>query len=202
MFYHGRTFDPVDEVFPTFIVDQLPSGLSGLIVAAILAAAMSTVAGSLNSLASATTHDLYAPLVHRIGDERHLLYAGRAFTLVWAAILISGAILFQVIAAGTPIVVIALQIASFTYGGLLGGFLLGTLFRSPDQRDAITGIAVTIVLMTALWAVQQFGIIEKQVDTLWFALIGSVITLGVGLASHALRRRPPSVPSTIGHDGD
>lgn len=201
VFYHGRTFDPVDEVFPTFIVDQLPSGLSGLIVAAILAAAMSTVAGSLNSLASATTHDLYAPMAHRIGDERHLLHAGRAFTLVWAVILISGAILFQAVAAGTPIVVIALQIASFTYGGLLGGFLLGTLFRGPDQRDAITGIAVTIVLMTALWAVQQFGVIDKRVDTLWFALIGSVITLAVGLASHAMRGRPLSASPSGGHDG-
>jgi SSS family solute:Na+ symporter len=200
-FYHGRTFDPVDEVFPTFIVDQLPSGLSGLIVAAILAAAMSTVAGSLNSLASATTHDLYAPLARRIGDERHLLHAGRAFTLVWAAILISGAILFQAVAAGTPIVVIALQIASFTYGGLLGGFLLGTLFRGPDQRDAITGIAVTITLMTALWAVQQFGVIDKRVDTLWFALIGTVITLAVGLASHAVRR-PRPLATRNDHGGD
>lgn len=199
VFYHGRTFDPVDEVFPTFIVNQLPPGLSGLIVAAILAAAMSTVAGSLNSLASATTHDLYAPLARRVGDEKHLLRAGRAFTLLWAAILISGAILFQAVAAGTPIVVIALQIASFTYGGLLGGFLLGTLFRSPDQRDAITGIAVTIVLMTALWAVQEFGVIPKRVDTLWFALIGSVITVAVGLLSHAAHGRRTAAPARNDH---
>lgn len=192
-FYHGRVFDPVDEVFPTFIVEQLPPGIAGLIVAAILAAAMSTVASSLNSLASATTHDLYAPLARKVGDERHLFRAGRVFTLAWAGVLIGGAILFELMAEDTPVVVIALQIASFTYGGLLGGFLLGTLFRGPDQRDAITGIATALAVMAALWAVQQFGVTPRWVDTLWFALIGSAITIAVGLASHAVRGHPGAV---------
>jgi len=186
-FYQARVFSPVDEVFPTFIVEQMPPGISGLIVAAILAAAMSTVSSSLNSLASATTHDLYAPIARRVGDAAHLLRAGRVFTLLWAAVLIGGAILFEVFAQDTPIVVIALQIASFTYGGLLGGFLLGTLFREPDERDAITGIGTTLVLMAALWAVQQFGVVPRFVDTLWFALIGTVITVGIGLGSSRVR---------------
>jgi solute:Na+ symporter, SSS family len=188
-YYGGRTFDTPDEVFPLFIIQSLPPGLSGLLVAGILAAAMSTVSSSINSLAASATHDLYAPAVGRQGDEVHLLRAGRAFTLVWAAILIGGAILFRFAQQGTPIVVVALQIASFTFGPLLGGFLLGTLFRRPDQRDAITGIGVAVVLMTALWASQTFGVIPRVVDTLWFALIGSALTVGVGLASTTLRRR-------------
>ncbi len=193
-FYRGRAFEPVDEVFPTFLVEQLPPGLSGLIVAAILAAAMSTVSSSLNSLASATTHDLYAPLARKVGDARHLLRAGRVFTLGWAAVLIGGAILFEAFAQDTPIVVIALQIASFTFGPLLGGFLLGTLFEGPDQRDAITGIGTTLAVMAALWAVQQFGAVPRIVDTLWFALIGSVITVGIGLASSRLRSSAHATP--------
>jgi solute:Na+ symporter, SSS family len=188
-YYEGRPFATADEVFPLFIIESLPAGLSGLLVAGILAAAMSTVSSSLNSLAASATHDIYAPLAGREDDERHLLRAGRTFTLLWAAILIGGAILFRFAQQGTPIVVIALQIASFTFGPLLGGFLLGTLFRRPDQRDAITGIGVAVVLMTALWAVQTFGVIDRVVDTLWFALIGSAITVGVGMASAALRDR-------------
>jgi solute:Na+ symporter, SSS family len=186
-FYGGRTFETPDEVFPLFIIESLPAGLGGLLVAGILAAAMSTVSSSINSLAAAATHDIYAPVAGREGDEAHLLRAGRAFTLLWAAILIGGAILFRFAQQGTPVVVIALQIASFTFGPLLGGFLLGTLFKGPDQRDAITGVAVAVVLMTTLWVAQTFGIIDRVVDTLWFALIGSAITVMVGTASAALR---------------
>ncbi|HUG38921.1 MAG TPA: sodium:solute symporter [Longimicrobiales bacterium] len=185
--YGGRPFATPDEVFPLFIIEGLPSGLSGLIVAGVLAAAMSTVSSSLNSLAASATHDLYAPAAGREHDEEHLLRVGRLFTLLWAAILIGGAILFRLAQQGTPVVVIALQIASFTFGPLLGGFLLGTLFRHPDERDAVTGIAVAVVVMTTLWGLQTFGGIEKVVDTLWFALIGSAITVAVGLASAALR---------------
>lgn len=187
--YQGRVFAAADEVFPNFIIEGLPPGISGLIIAGILAAAMSTISSSLNSLASATTHDIYARLAGRQDDEAHLLRVGKVFTLAWAAILIGGAILFRLLASGTPVVVIALQIASFTYGGLLGGFLLGILSRRADQRDAITGMGTAIVLMTALWAAQQTGRIPHYVDTLWFALIGSSITVAVGSASAALRRR-------------
>ena len=198
-YYGGREFATADEVFPLFIIEGLPPGLTGLIVAGILAAAMSTVSSSLNSLASATTHDLYAPARRRIGAaaddpehedfSAHLLRVGRLFTLLWAAILISGAVLFRFLQEGTPVVVIALQIASFTFGPLLGGFFLGTLFRSPNQRDAVIGIATAVVVMTTLWGVQTFGVIEPVVDTLWFALIGSVLTVVVGLASAALGGR-------------
>jgi Na+/proline symporter len=96
-------------------------------------------------------------------------------------------VLFELVQQGTPVVVIALQIASFTFGPLLGGFFLGTFFKRPDQRDAITGIATAVVVMTTLWAVQTFGAITPVVDTLWFALIGSALTVGVGLTSAALR---------------
>lgn len=187
-YYGGAPFDPADEVFPRFIVEGLPPGVSGLIIAGVLAAAMSTVSSSLNSLASATTHDLYAPLSKRGGDPVHLLRVGRQFTLLWAAILVGGAILFRFVSEGTPIVVIALQVASFTYGGLLGGFLLGVLSRRADQRDAILGMAAATIFMTVLWAAQQFGAMAKVVDTLWFALIGSAVTVAIGSTSARIRQ--------------
>jgi solute:Na+ symporter, SSS family len=186
-FFQGQKFATPDEIFPRFIVEQLPDGVRGLVIAGILAAAMSTVASSLNSLASATTHDIYAPLSKKGDDQTHLMKMGKRFTLLWGAILIGGAMLFQLVQQGTPVVVLALEIASFTYGGLLGGFLLGTLVKRANQVDAIIGMSTAIVLMTTLWAIQQFGIVDRFVAGLWFALIGSAITVGVGTLSAIIR---------------
>ena len=187
-YFQGQQFATPDEIFPRFIVSQLPDGVRGLVIAGILAAAMSTVASSLNSLASSTTHDIYAPLSKRGEDQHHLMIMGKRFTLLWGVILIGGAILFQFAQQGTPVVVLALEIASFTYGGLLGGFLLGVFSKQARQRDAITGMSVAIAIMAVLWAVQQFGVVERFVAGLWFALIGSVITVIVGTLSARMRR--------------
>lgn len=186
-YYQGRAFTTPDEIFPSFIVTMLPDGVRGLVIAGILAAAMSTVASSLNSLASSTTLDLYAPLSKKADDQEHLMKMGKRFTLMWGAILIGGAMLFQFAAQGTPVVVLALEIASFTYGGLLGGFALGILSKSAEQKDAIIGMGTAIAAMTVLWAVQQFGIVDRFVAGLWFALIGSIITVTVGMLSAKIR---------------
>jgi SSS family solute:Na+ symporter len=183
VFYGGRTFPQPDAVFPTFAVEHLPSGVAGLVVAAILAAAMSS---SLNALAAVSVHDLYVPLTGR-GGEEHLLRVGKRFTLAWGVVMIGVSLAFQLVAAGTPLVVIALQIASFTYGGLLGGFLLGLISRRADGRDALTGMGIAVAAMAALWAAQQFGVIPRVVDTLWFALIGSAITVSMGELSARIR---------------
>jgi SSS family transporter len=195
-FYEGRQFASADEIFPRFIVEQMPSGIRGLVIAGILAAAMSTVASSLNSLASATTHDIYAPLA-KVKDDVHLMKMGKRFTLLWGVILIGGAMLFQFAQQGTPVVVIALEIASFTYGGLLGGFLLGVLSNRADQTDAIVGMGTAILLMGVLWAVQKFGVVEPIVNGLWFALIGSVITLTVGTLSAVIRGSKPNADMAV-----
>ncbi|MDB4951481.1 MAG: hypothetical protein JWM27_4130 [Gemmatimonadetes bacterium] len=184
----GAAFARPDEVFPRFIVNDLPPGVGGLVIAAIFSIAMSSEASAINSLASVLTHDLYAPLAGREGDDAHLMGVGRRFTLAAGAALVGGAILFQLAATGTPIVIVALQIASFTYGGLLGGFLLGLLSPRADGHDAVAGMAVAIGGMAALWAAQQFGGLPRRVDTLWFTLLGAALTLGAGEASRRLRR--------------
>ena len=193
VYYAGRAFATPDEVFPTFIVESLPPGVTGLVIAGILAAAMSTVGSSLNSLASATTYDLYAPF-RRGADAARLVVVGKRFTLLWAVVLVGGALLFQFVQQGTPVVVVALQIASFTYGGLLGGFFLALLSRRADGTDAVRGMAVAIVAMTSLWAAQQFGVMEKLIDPLWFSLVGSALTVLVGTASARLRVRAAARP--------
>lgn len=189
-YYGGRTFARPDEIFPTFIIESMPPGLTGLVVAAILAAAMSTVSGSLNSLSAASTHDIYVPITGR-HDEASAFRAGRVFTLIWAAVLIGGALLYR--AEGTPVMVVALSIASFTYGGLLGGFFLGLLWQRATQRDAIIGMATGIAAMTFVVFARQLSVwFPVMADTLapfsriawpWYVLIGTTITVLVGMIS-------------------
>jgi Na+/proline symporter len=186
-YFKGRAFGTPDEIFPTFIVQGLPAGISGLVIAGIFSVAMSSEASAINSLASALTLDIYGPLSHRSDDKEHMLRIGKLFTLMFGIILIVGGVLFQFVQQGTPVVVIALQIASFTYGGLLGGFLLGLISKNADQFDAMFGMGVAIAAMASLWALQQFGAMTKVVDPLWFSLIGSAITVAVGMATAAVR---------------
>jgi Na+/proline symporter len=186
-YYQGQTFASPDAIFPTFIVEGLPAGVSGLVIAGIFSVSMSSEASAINSLASAVTLDLYGPLSGKSGDAEHMFRMGKLFTLVCGALLILGAILFQFIQQGTPVVLIALNIASFTYGGLLGGFLLGVLSKKADQKDAIIAMATAIGVMTVLWASQQFGAVPRFIDGLWFSLIGSAITVSVGMVSAAIR---------------
>ena len=197
-FYQGQAFAKPDEIFPRFIVEVMPPGLTGLVIAAILAAAMSTVSGALNSLSAATTHDLYLPLSGRRPDDAGLLRISKLFVLVWAVILIGGALLYD--AQGTPVVVVALAIASFTYGGLLGTFFLGILWKRAIERDAITGLAVGIAAMSFIVFARQLSAWNPgMADTLapfariawpWYVLIGTTITMAVGVLSSLTHPAP------------
>jgi Na+/proline symporter len=173
-----------DAIYPTFVVERLPAGLAGLVVAAILAAAMSTVSSSLNSLASASTHDFYAPLSGR-SDSEHLLKVGRGMTLVWAAILVGGAMLFK--DRDTPVVVLALSIASITYGGLLGSYLLGGLWPRARQADVIVAILFGVAIMIPV----VLGFPSRLLPGLawpWYVPLGTAVTVTVGMLSSFVGR--------------
>src|ERR1051325_2856777 len=131
--YDSKTFQTADAIFPTFIISQMPHGLIGLLLAAILAATMSTHSGAINSLAAASTHDIYLPLTGKTADDPSVLRIGKLFALAWGIILTGGALLFPA-NPKLPVVVVALSIASFTQGGLLGGFFLGILWRGAGLR--------------------------------------------------------------------
>lgn len=171
-FYQGRAFDSSDEIFATFIVGQLPAGITGLLIAGVFAAAMSSLSSSINSLASATAYDYWAPLVGADDDEARILRAGKIFTLVWAALLVGGAILFIPLSQGTSAVEVALGIASLVYGGLLGAFALGVFTTKPGQLSAIVGMAVGIGTVTLL---------RDQMAWPWYVLFGSTVTFATGL---------------------
>ena len=171
-----------DRIFPQFVVDHLPVGLAGLVIAGVLAAAMSTVSSSLNSLASATTHDFYAAITGR-RDPQHLLKVGRWATLAWAVVLMGGALAFR--SQDTPVVELALSVASIAYGGLLGTFIMAGLMPRSRGRDAITAILVATVAMLIIVLIKP-GPFE-HLDWLWYVPLGTAITLAVGFLSSSVR---------------
>jgi Na+/proline symporter len=187
--YGGKPFATADAIFPTFIIEQMPHGLIGLIVAAIIAATMSTHSGAINALAAASTHDIYLPLTKRAPDDPRTLKVGKLFALGWGLALTFGALLFK--ENGTPVVVVALSIASFTQGGLLGGFFLGMFWRRANQRDAITGMSVGIFAMAFIvFAKQLTAAYPSLKSTLggvagiawpWYVLIGTSLTFVTGM---------------------
>ena len=183
-----------DEVFPRFATTHLSGGLAGLVVAGILAAAMSTIASSVNSLASAATHDYYAPVAART-DEEHLLRVGRVFTLLWAVVLVGGALLFR--QRETPVVVVALSIASLTYGALLGTFVLAR-FARVRQRDAILALGGgTLAMAVVVFAGPLSAAVGRLawLDALarlgwpWYVPVGTALTVAIGLLASVRKGR-------------
>ena len=152
-FYHGQAVGPMghfvassDEIFPKFIVEQLPAGLSGIIIAGVFAAAMSTLSGSLNSLASSSMLDIYKSRFGKHNTEKQDLLISRIITAAWGIIFIAGAMLFT--DKKNPVVELGLSIASFTYGGLLGTFLMGVFFKQVKENAAMIALWSAIFFMT------------------------------------------------------
>ncbi|HYM10685.1 MAG TPA: sodium:solute symporter [Bryobacterales bacterium] len=182
---------PLDRVYPAFIWNYLPVGAAGVIVAAILAAAMSNLSAALNSLASTTIMDFYKPLFGAAGrghgghSEDHYLRLSRRATIVWGLVLLGIALLARhwgsVLEAG-------LAVISITIGALLGVFLLGVLTRRANQPGAIAGMMAGFATMVWL----HFA---THAAWTWYVVIVSSVTFSFGyLASLGFSPRAPQVP--------
>jgi SSS family solute:Na+ symporter len=178
-----------DQIFPNFIVTQMPVGVRGLVIAGILAAAMST---SINALASSVTYDFYAGATGRT-DPIHLLRVGKTVTLVWGFGLIGAALAF-VAATGqlnTPIVVLALSIASITYGALLGSYILAGKWPRANGRDVVIATLVTVaVMLFVVFAgpISRAGYLPwleplGRLAWPWYVPLGTALAFSVGVAS-------------------
>jgi SSS family transporter len=182
-----RQLPPVaDKLYPDFIWHYLPQGLAGLVIAAILAAAMSNLSAALNALASTTIMDFVKP-IWPVLTEVTLLKLARWATIAWGAILFGVGLLARhwgsVLEAG-------LSIASVLYGALLGVFLLGVLTRKPDEWCAIIGMSAGLLTTLIL---QHFSVAYT-----WFVISGSLVTLSVGyLISLVLPRTSKPVQNAV-----
>jgi SSS family transporter len=174
-YFYGNVAQGVspDRVFPTFIVTEMPRGVAGLMVAAILAAAMSNLSAAVNSLSSSSMVDFY--LAWKPGaDERQRARLSRAMTFFWALLLFVLALMSR---SGGHVVEVGLSIASVAYGALLGVFLLGTLTKSATESGAIVGMIGGLVANVLLWKQPHF---LPKVAWTWFVLIGSLLTFILG----------------------
>jgi SSS family solute:Na+ symporter len=169
----SAAFGKPDRIYPTFIVKQIPHGISGLLIAAILAAAMSNLSAALNSLSSSAIMDFYVRL-RPAADDRKRMRLSRLATLFFAIVLFALAV-FSLHKAGR-VVEVGLQIASVAYGALLGVFLLGVLTKRANQRGAVLGMLFGFSADLYLWR-------WTQVPWTWWVLIGTCVTFAIGYAA-------------------
>lgn len=184
-FYGGVSYQQLglsssDEIFPKFIVQNLPTGVAGLVIAGVLASAMGTLSSSISSLASSTFLDLFRFSSRSLGAKAEIRWS-RLLTLLWGIVLIGGAMLFT--DTKSPVVELGLKIASITYGGLLGTFFLGLLFPRVRQAAAAAGFVVGLATMIAV-------IGGTSIDYTWHTFIGCGATI-LAAGAFSLLRFPP-----------
>ena len=161
---------PADRIYPDFIWKHMPVGVAGLVIAAVLAAAMSNLSAALNSLASTTIMDFVKPISGNSKTEAQYLRMARFATIAW------GIVLFVIGYASTGVKSVleaALGIASIVYGSLLGVFLLGLLHRRPGEGAAMAGMLAGLLSMIYV----RFG---TSIAWTWHVLIGTAVTFFVG----------------------
>lgn len=166
----NKTFTDVNYVFPVFVVQNMPAGVIGLIIAAIFAAAMSSISAELNSLATATTIDFYRRHYKPEADDRHYVKIGRIATGIWGVFACFVAL--YATSLGSLIEVVN-RFGSFFYGSLLGVFVLAVAVPRARSRGAFWGLLFGI---TSVWIASRF----TDIAFLWFNVIGCLVVVVVG----------------------
>lgn len=182
----GHNLTKSDEIFPMFIVQNLPVGLAGLVVAGLLSASMSTLSSTFNSLASTTIFDLLQGRKFIQNEADELKYS-RLTTIFWAFVIMGTGLLFQ--SETNPAVDFALKIQSLIYGGLLGVFLLGIIYKKAALKDAIISYTFAIVILALLFILPKFGVMPA-INLTWFTLFGVIITFIVANVTMLFGKKP------------
>lgn len=164
------TFNDVNYVFPSFVIQNMPIGVVGLIIAAIFAAAMSSISAELNALATASTIDFYRRHFNKEADQKHYVRFGRFATLVWG--LFACVVAMYATNLGSLIEVVN-KFGSFFYGSLLGVFVLAVAIKRARARGAFFGLLFGI---SSVWIAS----IYTRIEFLWFNVIGCVVTVAAG----------------------
>ncbi|SFJ18482.1 sodium:solute symporter [Olleya namhaensis] len=169
-----------DYVFIHFILNNLPKGLIGLLLAVILSAAMSSTASELNALASTTTIDLYK---HRVGPktDEEMVKASRGFTLLWGIMAIGVACVANL---AENLIQLVNIIGSIFYGNVLGIFLLAFFFKQIKANAVFIAALITQVLVIGLFFLDEYEIIN--LPFLWLNFVGCAIVMAIAFIIQAL----------------
>jgi SSS family transporter len=184
MFPPAAAFTRTDTIFPVFIVSHMPHVISGLLISAILAAAMSNLSAALNSLSSTSIVDFYMR-IHPESTEKRRVQLSRLAMVGWAVLLF---LLALVARHGGKVLEMGLSIASVAYGALLGVFLLGILTRTASERGAMAGMVCGFALDLYLW-------LCTSVPFTWYVVLGSGTTFLVGYGASWMMPRTNLKPS-------
>ena len=176
-----------DQLFAYFVVNYMPVGLLGLTLAAVFAAAMSTLSSSLNSSAAAFINDLYLPLRRNERDEKSKLRAGQAATVAFGVLQTGLAILFGLVGTDESTVSNVLKISGFAIGPVLGLYFLAVFAPRVAQRAALSGFVAGV-------AVLSFVAMATPVYWAWYALLGSLATLAAGVLAQLVYGWHSGVP--------
>jgi solute:Na+ symporter, SSS family len=207
---HGQTFTELglhssDDLYPQFILHGLPIGISGLLVAGILGAAMGSLSAALNAMSNSTVSDIIRTFSSCPLSDATMLRLARIMTLVWAALMALFACAFS--GSTGNVYLTGLAIAGYTYGALLGAFLLGRLIRKATGRDAIIAFLTTIAVMAYIvgWVkipVPAAGTtVHLGLAPQWLVPIGVLVTLTVGGLLSLRHPAPAHTPSKLGMAG-
>jgi Na+(H+)/acetate symporter ActP len=168
----GETFDDTNYIFPTFVLTQLPAGFVGLILVAILAAAMSTVESELNSLSTATVVDFYRRYVTRDGSDQHYLIVSRVSTLFWGGFATFCALYMGHLGSAIEAVN---RIGSYFYGPILGVFVLAIAAPRSNGRGAFWGVLAGFVsILLTSWL--------SDISFLYYNIVGCLVAVAAGYA--------------------
>ncbi len=173
-------YTDVNYVFPTFITSRVPVGLVGLLIAAVMAAAMSSIAAELNALSATSVMDFYRRHVRPDATDSHYLFASKLATAFWGVF--GTAFALYATNLGSLIEVVN-RVGSYFYGSLLGVFILAIAVPRTTANGAFWGL---LAGMTVVWAVEM----TSEISFIWYNVIGAVAVVVVGLALSLLSRSP------------
>jgi solute:Na+ symporter, SSS family len=176
----GQSPRDVNYVMPRFVLDHLPLGFAGLFLAAVLAAAMSSIAAELNSLSTATVVDFYQRWFRREGSDAHFLRVSKTATALWGVFAMGVATFAATLGS---LIEVVNRFGSFFYGSILGVFLLAMI-----PRARATGAFVGLILGMA--SVAAVSIFAPQVSFLWHNVIGAGVVVATGVALAGYSRTP------------
>jgi Na+(H+)/acetate symporter ActP len=181
----NKNYEDVNYVFPMFVVSNMPAGVVGLIIAAIFAAAMSSISAELNALATATTIDFYKRHFNQNGTDKEYVFFGRIATGIWG--IFACAVALYATQLGSLIEVVN-KFGSFFYGSLLGVFVLAIAVPRARARGAFWGLIFGIA---SVWIASRY----TDIAFLWFNLIGCIVVVVVGyLLSLTVRKDKTNEP--------
>ena len=183
----GARYNDTNYIFPSYILAHLPRGLAGLVIAVIFAAAMSTLSGEFNSLATATVVDFYKRFVRPSGGDAHELLVSRVFTAFWGGF--ACLVALRAGQLGSAIEVVN-RFGSYFYGSILGVFLLAVLTPRASGRGASYGLMIG---MAAVFLVSRY----TAIHFLWYNVVGAATVFAAGLAITALAGGPPPARSSL-----